>query len=131
MLFRHKSPTQIFSELTCRDMNEQLSGADKSLLSLPARAHIAHCLRCQSTLASYRCLRTMLASLATTPRNLDPTLEQDILQLLDEVDQTTFKLLRQVAKASTAAAATIGGVAATIGVIALTKRQRRLPRLAI
>lgn len=131
MLFKPKHPTHVFHELTCEDMNEQLSVADKSLLSLPARAHMSHCLGCQSTLASYRRLRTMLASLATVPGDLDPSLEQIILQRLDEVDQSTNKLLRQVATASTAAVATLGGIAATAGVIAFTKRQRRLPRFAI
>ncbi len=121
-----KSPTAGFN---CRDLSDELVAADESLLSLPTRVHATECLRCQAELAGYRRLRRMMSSLKNAPIELDPTLEREIFALLDEIDD---EATRHTPNVLAVAAATIGGIAAaTAGVIALTKRQRRFARLAI
>ena len=113
------------ANLACRDLVDELVSTDESLLSLPTRVHVAECLRCQAELASYRRLRHMMRTLASAPIGLDPTLEHEICGLLDQLDSAGSR--RRTARA----AAAIGGIAAAAGVIALAKRQRRTPRLAI
>ena len=119
------------SKLTCSAVDEQLVCAKESLLTLPARVHLRECLRCQAEFATYRRLRAILGSLAKSPVRIDPTMEDEILQRLDEAAQRSNGSLRSVAKTATASAAAIGGIVATATVIVLSKRQRRVPRLAI
>ncbi|MDE0700148.1 MAG: hypothetical protein F4Y27_07035 [Acidimicrobiaceae bacterium] len=113
------------TDVACRDLVDELVSTDESLLSLPTRVHVAECLRCQAELASYRRLRRMMRTLANAPIDLDPMLEHDIRDLLDQLDQTSARRI------PARAAATLGGIAAAAGVIALAKRQRRATRLAI
>lgn len=108
----------------CDELGDELAGAEEQLLTAPARAHVAGCLRCQAELAGYRRLRRSLRALADTPPQVDPALHHDILSSLDRVD------LRRARRVPTRAAATLGGLAAAAGVIALATRQRRGARLA-
>ncbi len=110
--------------LACRDLVDELVSTDESLLSLPTRIHVSECLRCQAELASYRRLRRMMRNLATAPVHADPTLEYEISVLLDQIDNGPTH------RFPTRTAATIGGIAAAAGMIALATRQRRWVRLA-
>jgi anti-sigma factor RsiW len=110
-------------QATCTDLIDALA-ADEGLLAAPARSHVAQCLRCQAEMAGYRRLRRSMRSLAQSPVPFDPTLEHEILLALDRHDG---RLSRRVPGY---AAATLGGLAAAAGVIALATRQRRGPRLA-
>ena len=112
------------SSLACRDLVDELVSTDESMLSLPSRVHLSECLRCQDELASYRRLRRMMRNLATAPVHSDPTLEQEISVLLDQIDNGPAH------RFPTRTAATIGGIAAAAGMIALATRQRRGARLA-
>jgi len=112
----------------CDDLLEELSGVDDglpaaSVLSEPARVHVAECLRCQAELANYRRLRRTMRDLASSGIAVDPTLEHEILLTLDEYDGRVGRRVPGYA------AATIGGLAAAAGVIALATRQRRGARL--
>ena len=119
------SEQNLLTNLACRELIDELVSTDESLLSLPTRVHVAECLRCQAELARYRRLRRMMRTLASAPIELDPTLEHDIRYLLDQLDQTPTRRI------PTRAAATLGGIAAAAGVIAVATRQRRAARLAI
>lgn len=112
----------------CDDLLEELSAAEDglpraSLLSEAARVHVAQCLRCQAELANYRRLRRAMRDLALSGAPVDPTLEHEILLTLDEYDGRVGRRVPGYA------AATIGGLAAAAGVIALATRQRRGARL--
>jgi len=112
----------------CEDLLEELSAIDDrlpqaSVLSEPARNHVAQCLRCQAELANYRRLRRAMRGLAASGTPVDPTLEHEILLTLDEYDGRVGRRVPGYA------AATIGGLAAAAGVIALATRQRRGARL--
>jgi hypothetical protein len=110
--------------LQCDDMFDNLAADDDVVLSTDARIHVAQCLRCQAEVAGFRRLRRAMRGLADRPAPCSPTLELDILTMLDEHDG---RLGRRV---NGYAAATIGGLAAAAGVIALAARQRRGMRLA-
>lgn len=118
------SEQHLRSSLACRDLLDELAATDESLLSLPSSVHVAECLRCQAELANYRRLRRMMRNLASAPVHADPELEQEIAVLLDEIDSGPAH------RFPTRAAATIGGIAAAAGMIALATRQRRGTRLA-
>jgi anti-sigma factor RsiW len=109
--------------LQCDDMFDELAAGDDVVLSTDARVHVAQCLRCQAELAGFRRLRRSMRGIADRPVPRSPTLELDILTMLDEHDG---RLGRRVPGY---AAATIGGLAAAAGVIALAARQRRGTRL--
>ena len=116
------------SDHACEDLLEVLpalvdDGATVSVVSAPARAHVAQYLRCQAELANYRRLRRSLRDLAESGVPCDPTLEHEILLTIDEFDA------RNGRRVPGYAAATIGGLAAAAGMIALATRQRRSGRL--
>ena len=108
----------------CADLADELAATEELLLALPVRAHVAQCLRCQAELANYRRLRRTMRSLVQGTAPIDESLEEEILVALDRYDE---RLLRRV---PARAAATLGGLAAAAGVIALATRQRRGARLA-
>ncbi|MEQ8842896.1 MAG: hypothetical protein RIB98_18110 [Acidimicrobiales bacterium] len=112
---------------SCDDLLEALSaiddGTEAALMSEPARRHVAQCLRCQAEVANYRRLRRAMRDLASSGVPVDPTLEHEILLTLDEYDGRSGRRVPGYA------AATIGGLAAAAGVIALATRQRRGGRL--
>lgn len=112
------------SELHCHDLADDLAACDEGVLSAAARTHVERCLRCQAELANYRRLRRSLRSLAVGPVRIDSSLHHEILLAVDRDDD---RLARRV---PARAAATIGGIAAAAGVIALATRQRRSTRLA-
>lgn len=113
----------------CDDLLEYLSAVDDAdgavggVVSERARRHVAQCLRCQAEVANYRRLRRAMRELATGDVPVDPTLEHEILLTLDEYDG------RAARRVPGYAAATLGGIAAAAGVIALATRQRRGGRL--
>lgn len=117
------------SDHQCDDFMEALSEADDEstpgarVMSEAARMHVAQCLRCQAELANYRRLRRAMRDLAATSLPVDPTLEREIMLTLDEYDGRSGRRVPGYA------AATIGGLAAAAGVIALATRQRRGGRL--
>ncbi len=108
----------------CADVADDLAGADELLLALSARTHVAECLRCQAELAGYRRLRRTMRLLAHDIAPIDDSLEDEILIALDREGQ---RLSRRVPVRT---AATLGGLAAAAGVIALATRQRRGARIA-
>ena len=113
---------------SCDDLIEVLSATDDvaphgTVMSEPARLHVAQCLRCQAEVANYRRLRRSMRDLADAAVPIDPTLEHEILLTLDEFDGRSGRRVPGYA------AATIGGLAAAAGVIALATRQRRGSRL--
>ena len=113
---------------TCADLADEFCAIDDdrrdgALLSEPARVHVAQCLRCQAEMANHRRLRRAMSDLAMSGAPFDPTLEHEILLTLDEFDG------RHPRRVPGYAAATIGGLAAAAGVIALATRQRRGGRL--
>jgi hypothetical protein len=115
--------------VVCDDLLEYLSAIDDAegpvggVVSERARRHVAECLRCQAEVANYRRLRRAMRDLAGGDVPIDPTLEHEILLTLDEYDG------RAARRVPGYAAATIGGIAAAAGVIALATRQRRGGRL--
>ncbi len=114
--------------VTCDDLLEVLSALDGNpgdgvLTSESARRHVAECLRCQAEMANYRRLRRAMRDLAVSGAPVDPTLEHEILLTLDEFDGRGHRRVPGYA------AATIGGLAAAAGVLALATRQRRSGRL--
>lgn len=116
------------SDLSCDDVLDALSGVDDEfatgeVMDEASRTHVGQCLRCQAEVANHRRLRRVLRSLADSPVPVDPTLEHEILLTLDEFDG------RQSRRVPGYAAATLGGLAAAAGVIALATRQRRGARL--
>ena len=108
----------------CDDLADELAACDELLLSTGGRAHVAECLRCQAELANYRRLRRSMRSLASEPVDVGATLEHEILLSLDRQGERFGR------RVPARAAATIGGLAAAAGVIALATRQRRHTRLA-
>ena len=108
----------------CLEHAEELAGADDSALSAAASEHVQQCLRCQAEVANYRRMRRTLRSLAEQPTAAGPDLEIQILLALDEVDG------RSGTRVPAVAAATIGGLAAAAGVIAMAARRRSGLRLA-
>ena len=106
---------------SCADLADLLAAAadDESVLGDAAGSHVARCLRCQAELAGYRRLHRSLGELRDRPVPVDDLLAPDILVALDNDDG---RLVRRVPGY---AAATLGGLAAAAGVIALATRQRR------
>jgi anti-sigma factor RsiW len=102
----------------CADLADELAGADDTLLSPATRAHVERCLRCQATLAAHRRLRRALRSLTDEPVPFDPELHHRILVALDRHDG------RHTRRVPGYAAATIGGLAAAAGVIAIARQRR-------
>ncbi|MDG2028627.1 MAG: hypothetical protein P8J50_16085 [Acidimicrobiales bacterium] len=111
----------------CHGLTEDLGAGDDAVLSGPARAHVAECLRCQAELANFRRLRRSMRALASAPALVDVTLEHEILVALDDADGRSARRVPGYA----AAAAAVGGLAAAAGVIALATRGRRNTRLAV
>jgi hypothetical protein len=116
--------------LTCLDIAEELTGvADHDLVATSAGAHVAECLRCQAEVARYRRLARTMRAMATAPPAAPAGLDLEILVALDLVDS------RRSRRLPARAAATVGGIAAAAGVIALAARgvtrQRRVGRLAV
>lgn len=109
----------------CHGLTENLAAGDDAVLSGPARAHVAECLRCQAELANFRRLRRSMRALASAPAHVDFTLEHEILVALDDADG------RSARRVPGYAAAAVGGLAAAAGVIALAARGRRNTRLAV
>ena len=107
----------------CADLVDAVAAGDDGVLDGAARAHIAQCLRCQAEVAAHRRLRRSLRELADASVPLDAGLERDILLALDRHDGRSRRVPGY-------AAATLGGLAAAAGVIALATRQRRGARLA-
>lgn len=114
-------PTEL---LDCATHADELAAADDAVLSAQASAHVRQCLRCQAEVANYRRMRRALRSLADQPSAAAPELEHEILVALDEIDDRSGTIVPAVA------AATIGGIAAAAGVIALAARRRSGLRLA-
>ena len=108
----------------CHRHADELAGADDAVLTAAASAHVQQCLRCQAEVANYRRMRRALRALAGQPGVPAPDLEHQILVALDEVDGETSTRVPAVA------AATLGGLAAAAGVIALAARRRSAVRLA-
>ena len=113
---------------SCDDLSASLPGLadDESgheLLSEVDRIHVRQCLRCQAEVANHRRLRRAMRELADSEASLDPTLQHDILLTLDEFDGRVGR------RVPSYAAATLGGLAAAAGVLALATRQRRIGRL--
>jgi anti-sigma factor RsiW len=113
---------------SCANLFESLpavvdGGSGGELMSAAERIHLAQCLRCQAEVANYRRLRRSMRELADVGVPVDPTLEHEILLTLDEYDERSGR------RVPTYAAATLGGLAAAAGVIALATRQRRGGRL--
>ena len=107
----------------CARFADQLA-ADDGVLSSDAAAHVAQCLRCQAEIANFKRMRRMMRSLADHDDVEVSGLEHRILVALDAADGTLS------ARVPAVTAATIGGVAAAAGVIALAIRHRRVVRLA-
>ena len=108
----------------CAAHADELAGADDSVLSADASDHVAECLRCQAEIANYRRMRRALRTLAEQPTAEAPDLEHRILVALDELDG------RSPSRVPAVAAATIGGLAAAAGVIAIAARRRTGLRIA-
>lgn len=108
----------------CLEHAEELAGADDSALSAAASEHVQQCLRCQAEVANYRRMRRAMRTLAQEPAPEAPELEHRILVALDELDG------RPSTRVPAVAAATIGGLAAAAGVIAIAARRRSGLRLA-
>ena len=118
----HPTPTR--ADWSNRHADE-LAGADDSALSAAASEHVQQCLRCQAEVANYRRMRRALRTLADQePAPEAPELEHRILVALDELDG------RSSPRVPAVAAATIGGLAAAAGVIAIAARRRSGLRLA-
>ena len=108
----------------CLRFADELAAADDAVLSAEASDHVRQCLRCQAEIANYRRMRRALRSLADDPGVVRPELEHEILVALDKLDG------RGPNRVPAVAAATIGGIAAAAGVIALAARRRSGLRLA-
>ncbi|MEM9203534.1 MAG: hypothetical protein AAGC53_17975 [Actinomycetota bacterium] len=108
----------------CGVVADDLAATGDVALSAETSRLVQQCLRCQAEIATYRRLRRAMRSLAESPRPAAPDLEQQILVALDAVDDRTGS------RVPTVAAATLGGLAAAAGVIALAARRRSGLRLA-
>ncbi len=107
----------------CARFTDELT-ADDGVLSGDAAAHVAQCLRCQAEIANHKRMRRVMRSLADHDDVEVSDLEHRILVALDAADGTPS------ARVPAVTAATIGGVAAAAGVIALAIRHRRVVRFA-
>ena len=107
----------------CVQFADELA-ADDTVLSGEAATHVSQCLRCQAEIANYKRMRRVMRSLADHDDVEAPDLEHRIRVALDAADGTSGTRVPAVT------AATIGGVAAAAGVIALAIRHRRVVRLA-
>ena len=116
-------PEQITQLDQCARFTDELA-ADDGVLSGDAAAHVAQCLRCQAEIANFKRMRRMMRSLADHDDVEVSGLEHRILVALDAADGTLS------ARVPAVTAATIGGVAAAAGVIALAIRHHRVVRLA-
>ena len=106
---------------TCAAVADLLVGVDEvELLGAEARAHVEQCLRCQAEAASYRRLRRTMRSLASEPISVDSMLEHEIMVALDAEDG---RFAPRVPRGA-AAVATLGGLAAAAGAIAIATRRR-------
>lgn len=117
------------TELRCHDVAEELSTAAEAstALSVPARAHVESCLRCQADLVQYRKLLRSLRSLRTEVLQPAPGLLPEILAGLEQAGE------RHAIRAALHGrrAAYIGGIAAATaagaaGAIVLASRNKRL-----
>lgn len=115
----------LLPNLSCGNLTDELVSTDEAMFSLPTRVHVAECFRCQTELHSYRQVRAMMRALGNEPVDPLPTLENEIRDLLDKCDNTSIRRIQ------TGAVATVGGIVAAAGVLALAKRQRRIARFAI
>ena len=116
-------PEQVTLLDQCARFTDELA-ADDGVLSGNAAAHVAQCLRCQAEIANYKRMRRVMRSLADHDDVEVSDLEHRILVALDGADGTPS------ARVPAVTAATIGGVAAAAGVIALAIRHRRVVRFA-
>ena len=116
-------PEQVTLLDQCARFIDELA-ADDGVLSGDAAAHVAQCLRCQAEIASYKRMRRVMRSLADHDDVEVSHLEHRILVALDAADGPPS------ARVPAITAATIGGVAAAAGVIALAIRHRRVVRFA-
>lgn len=116
-------PEQVTLLDQCARFTDELA-ADDGVLSAGAASHVAQCLRCQAEIANYKRMRRVMRSLADHDDVEVSDLEHRILVALDAADGTPS------ARVPAVTAATIGGVAAAAGVIALAIRHRRVVRLA-
>jgi hypothetical protein len=106
---------------SCAAVADLLVGVDEiELLGPEARTHVEQCLRCQAEAASYRRLRRTMRSLAGEPASVDSMLEHEIMIALDAEDG---RLGSRVPRGA-AAVATLGGLAAAAGAIAIATRRR-------
>ncbi|MGZ0218468.1 MAG: hypothetical protein GWP47_09190 [Actinobacteria bacterium] len=106
---------------TCAQVADLLVGIDEvELLGFAARTHVEQCLRCQAEAASYRRLRRTMRSLAAEPASVDSMLEHEIMVALDVEDG---RVVSRVPRGA-AAVATLGGLAAAAGAIAIATRRR-------
>ena len=115
-------PEQVTLLDQCARFTDELA-ADDGVLSADAAAHVAQCLRCQAEIANYKRMRRVMRSLADHDDVEASDLEHRILVALDAAAGTPS------ARVPAVTAATIGGVAAAAGVIALAIRHRRVVRL--
>ena len=116
-------PEQVTLLDQCARFADELA-ADDGVLSSDAAAHVAQCLRCQAEIANFKRMRRMMRSLADHDDVEVSGLELRILVALDATDGTLS------ARVPAVTAATIGGVAAAAGLIALAIRHHRVVRLA-
>ena len=106
---------------TCAEVADLLVGIDEvELLGVDALTHVEQCLRCQAEAASYRRLRRTMRSLAAEPTSVDSMLEHEIMVALDIEDT---RIVSRVPRGA-AAVATLGGLAAAAGAIAIATRRR-------
>ncbi len=116
--------------VTCEQVADELSGAADGAVSLsaPARAHVAHCLRCQAEAVQYRKLLRALRGLRDQLAEPAPGLLAELLDALEPGDRGAVRSRlsgRRAAYVGGLAAATAAGVG---GVIVLASRtRRRLP----
>ncbi len=104
----------------CAGVADLLVGIDEiELLGAEARTHVEQCLRCQAEAANYRRLRRTMRSLADQPVSVDSMLEHEIMVALDAEDG---RVVPRVPRG--AAVATLGGLAAAAGAIAIASRRR-------
>lgn len=106
---------------SCAEVADLLVGVDEiELLGPDARSHLEQCLRCQAEAASYRRLRRTMRSLAAEPAMVDSMLQHEIMIALDGEGG---RVISRVPRGA-AAVATLGGLAAAAGAIAIASRRR-------
>jgi hypothetical protein len=92
-----------------------------SLSARLARAHVAHCLRCQAELAQYRRVRRAARSLADEVTPAPKERLEALLLRLEELPVRTTARFRRAAVYAGSAATAAGAVA---GALVLTRRAR-------